>query len=150
MSDVAELHALLEGAQKHIKVSFGEIVVQEMVVGQIPPFVSALAPIEQFFAELGESREFDLVELIQSHGPDVIKCVAAATGVPYEKIGLLRINELIDVIAAVLELNRDFFVQVLLRRPGVRRLIFALQPGQTSGSDSLQPATDAQTSPAIA
>jgi hypothetical protein len=74
-------------------------------VRQVPAFVRAIAPAT---ALLSAGRIADAVAL---HGDGMIVAMAVATGEAEDMIGDLLPDEFLRLVAAVMEVNGDFFVQ---------------------------------------
>lgn len=76
-------------------------------LGQLPAFVRAVEP----FAKQIASGHLDPFELLADHGVNVIRALEVATREPRDWIESLAMDDAVALVAAVLEVNADFFVQ---------------------------------------
>ena len=77
-------------------------------VRQIPAFTRAVAPI------LTPLLAGNWLSAVCEGGDELLRAVAIATGEPPEWLGELMPDELITLVAAVVEVNADFFVRRVL------------------------------------
>lgn len=96
-----------------------DIVVTPVKVKNLPAFLAAIEPVVR---QLGASStgatgaKDDLLLALATHAPNVIKATAVGAGVEEKWLGEQTTEVLVDLATAVLEVNMDFFVQVLLPR----------------------------------
>lgn len=99
-----------------------DIVVTPVKVKNLPAFLAAIEPVVR---QLGASSagatgatgaKDDLLLAMATHAPNVIKATAVGAGVEEKWLGEQTTEVLVDLATAVLEVNMDFFVQVLLPR----------------------------------
>lgn len=74
-------------------------------VRQIPSFARAIAPAA------GLLFAGDILAAVAEHGESLITAMAVATGMEEEWLGGLTADEFLEIAAAVVEVNADFFVQ---------------------------------------
>lgn len=139
----------------------GKVVnVRPIPMRQLSPFARAVLPLVQNvmpgagdgqpdFASV-DLAKLNWLELVMWHGPDCILAVSLATGEPEEWVGDLDPAEMVLLLAEVVRVNADFFVQRLapamkeaLRR--VTGIAAAAADGLTPSSGSSAPATTAAT-----
>lgn len=96
-----------------------DIVVTPVKVKNLPAFLAAIEPVVR---QLGASSagatgaKDDLLLALATHAPNVIKATAVGACVEEKWLGEQTTEVLVDLATAVLEVNMDFFVQVLLPR----------------------------------
>ena len=96
-----------------------DIVVTPVKVKNLPAFLAAIEPVVR---QLGASSagatgaKDDLLLALATHAPNVIKATAVGAEVEEKWLGEQTTEVLVDLATAVLEVNMDFFVQVLLPR----------------------------------
>ncbi len=88
-----------------------DIAIGHMKTRQIPIMLRCAGPVVQ---ELQQGAM--PIDIIGRHGELVIAAVAVATGKDSEWVGQLDPHEFLDLFVAVIEVNSDFFVRVLLPR----------------------------------
>lgn len=98
-------------------------------VRQIPAFVRAISPAAGL---LTDGRIADAVAL---HGDGIVEAMAVATGETEDWIGDLLPDAFLELVAAVMEVNGDFFA----RR--VAPLITAMQEKAEAAATSMRGAT---------
>lgn len=126
--------SLVEAGGKHVAVS-------PLRVRQIPAFTRAISPI------MGPLLAGDMLAAVSVGGEDLVRAIAIATGESEEWLGDLLPDEFIQLAAAVVEVNADFFVHRLaptLSTAGARAMS-ALTDGATSSPTSSRTATAGQT-----
>lgn len=92
------------------------IEIRPLKVGKLPPFARALRPMLPELAGLMSDEGLsagDLVGLIADHGDDLFDAVAIGAGIDRDAIIELEIDHLLELAAAVLKVNMDFFTQRL-------------------------------------
>lgn len=104
---------------KTIQCAGGDIVITPVKVKNLPAFLAAIEPVVR---QLGASSasatgaKDDLLLALATHAPNVIKATAVGAEVEEKWLGDQTTEVLVDLATAVLEVNMDFFVQVLLPR----------------------------------
>lgn len=94
-----------------------DIVVTPVKVKNLPAFLAAIEPVvRQLGRKTSASAAEDLLSALATHAPNVIKATAVGAGVEEKWLGEQTTEVLVDLATAVLEVNMDFFVQVLLPR----------------------------------
>jgi len=94
-----------------------DIVVTPVKVKNLPAFLAAIEPVvSQLGRKTSASAAEDLLSALATHAPNVIKATAVGAGVEEKWLGEQTTEVLVDLATAVLEVNMDFFVQVLLPR----------------------------------
>lgn len=81
-------------------------------LGQLPALVRAAAPI---FDRLASGN---VVQVLLEEPDAVLHAVQAATGIERARIDALALDEAVDLVAAVIELNADFFTRAVAPRIG--------------------------------
>jgi hypothetical protein len=121
----------------------GEIEVSPMAPIQLARFARAVKPIAaggvQDLAGLDRAA---MISLFADHGEAIIAAVAAATGLSESAVGEeCSLDEVVDLAAAVWEVNADFFALRLAPaiRHFVEKAVSRAGAGQTPSSSS--PAT---------
>ena len=95
-----------------------DIVVTPVKVKNLPAFLAAIEPVvRQLSASSAGATgaKDDLLLALATHAPNVITATAVGAGVDEAWLGDQTTDVLVDLALAVLEVNMDFFVQVLLR-----------------------------------
>lgn len=77
-------------------------------VRQIPAFTRAVGPV------LAPLLAGDLMSAVAQGGDDLVRAAAIATGESVEWLGELLPDEFLTLLANVIEVNADFFVQRVL------------------------------------
>ena len=94
-----------------------DIVITPVKVKNLPAFLAAIEPVvSQLGRKTSASAAEDLLSALATHAPNVIKATALGAGVEEKWLGEQTTEVLVDLATAVLEVNMDFFVQVLLPR----------------------------------
>ena len=96
-----------------------DIVVTPVKVKNLPAFLAAIEPVvRQLSASSAGATgaKDDLLLALATHAPNVIKATAVGVGVEEKWLGEQTTEVLVDLATAVLEVNMDFFVRVLLPR----------------------------------
>jgi hypothetical protein len=106
---------ILDPEGQEIAVPGGSIRVSPIKAGQIPAILRLLLPI---FSQLNELARGDLdglkiLELVSEYGDQVAQAVVIATGEPPERIAALRFDLYLEVVGAVIMVNKDFFLRSL-------------------------------------
>lgn len=113
MSDLAELEAIV-AEPRIVRAAGRDIAVRPLTPRQLPRFIAAIRPLQGALAgrSLDELAGAGLVELAAEHAEAVIAAVAIATRQDEAVIGdELDLAELLDLAAAVIEVNADFFAR---------------------------------------
>jgi hypothetical protein len=134
-----DLKALFPGQEV---VAGGEtIVVSPFAFGQLPQVAKCFASIK------GVIEGGDLVEIASAGGEDLLKLLCLAAKKPRVWFDTLPSDEGLNLMAAVIQENRDFFVRRM--SPALQRLTQAVNgTGAPSSPDSSEAATDGATSQA--
>lgn len=94
-----------------------DIVITPVKVKNLPAFLAAIEPVvRQLGRKTSASAKEDLLAALSTHAPNVITATAVGAGVDEAWLGDQTTDVLVDLALAVLEVNMDFFVQVLLPR----------------------------------
>lgn len=103
---------------KTIQHSGVDIVVSPVKVKDLPAFLAAIEPVVRQLgaSSAGGGAKDDLLRALATHAPNVIKATAVGSGVQEQWLGDQTPDVLVDLAAAVLEVNMDFFVQALMPR----------------------------------
>lgn len=116
-----------------------DIVITPVKVKNLPSFLAAIEPVvRQLGRKTSASAKEDLLAALSTHAPNVITATAVGAGVDEAWLGDQTTDVLVDLALAVLEVNMDFFVQVLLPRTvaameQLRRLSELAPTGGTTG-----------------
>lgn len=86
------------------------VTVRKLRVGQLPAFARALQPIADDVVRImaGDVGASDLIALVGERTSNVVEVVSAATGVSAEAINEATIEQLLELVLAILTANRDF------------------------------------------
>lgn len=111
-----ELDALLPETQK-VAICGREIEVGPMTVDQILRVLKVFngGKLDKMTADTS------LVDLIEAFPDEMIAVAMIVTGLAREEIGQARTDEFVELLAAIIERNRDFFVRRL--GPSLRHLL---------------------------
>jgi hypothetical protein len=134
-----DLKALFPGQEV---VAGGEtITVSPFVFGQLPKVAKCFASIKEVI------DGGNLIEIASAGGEDLLQLLCLAAKKKREWFDTLPSDEGLNLMAAVIQVNRDFFVQRM--SPVLQRLTQAVSgTGAPSSPASSAPATDGATSPA--
>lgn len=137
MSD--DLKALFPGQEV---VAGGETIkVFPFAFGQLPKVAKCFASIK------GVIEGGNLIEIASAGGEDLIELLCIAAKRPRAWFDTLPSDQGLELMAAVIQQNRDFFTQRM--QPALQRLTQAVGgTGAPSSPDSSAPATDGATSQA--
>jgi hypothetical protein len=90
-----------------------QITIEPLKVGQLPAFVRAIKPISGQIAAMATGGAkpdmFTIMDMVGSHGDNVIEAVSIASGVPVEELKGATLDQLIDLGFAAFKVNADFF-----------------------------------------
>ncbi|MGZ3325698.1 MAG: DUF6631 family protein [Xanthobacteraceae bacterium] len=137
MSD--DLKALFPG--REVAAGGETIKVSPFVFGQLPKVAKCFASIK------GVIEGGNLIEIASAGGEDLLQLLCLAANKPRAWFDTLPSDEGLSLMAAVIQVNRDFFVQRM--SPVLQRLTQAVNgTGALSSPDSSAPATDGATSQA--
>lgn len=89
---------------RHPLIGGKNVTVAPLKVRQIPAFTRAISPI------MGPLLAGDMLAAVSVGGEDLVRAIAIATGEPEDWLGDLLPDEFIQLAAAVVEVNADFFV----------------------------------------
>lgn len=119
----------LEVPVTELTVGGEQLEVRPLTVGQLPAFMRAIRGIELLWT----AAELDVAALVADHGEALIEAAAIATVRPAEWVRGLGLDEFMQLVAAVLEINADFFVRrVLPGLTGVLERLTTVMAGVTS------------------
>jgi hypothetical protein len=135
-----DLKALFPGQE--VDAGGETIKVSPFAFGQIPQVAKIFAKIK------GVIEGGDLMEIASAGGEDLLQLLCLAANKPRTWFDTLPSDEGLNLMAAVIQVNRDFFVQRM--SPVLQRLTQAVSgTGAPSSPASSAPATDGATSPVI-
>lgn len=139
MSD--DLKALFPGQE--VAAGGETIAVSPFKLGQLPKVATAFAKIREV---IGSGN---MVEIASAGGDDLLDLLCLAVGRKREWVDSLESDEGLDLMATVIAVNRDFFVQRMA--PILQKLTSAVNgtaipTGAPSSDVSSTPAMDGQTS----
>lgn len=112
-----------------------------LTLGDLPAFSRLVRPVvEEFFAGRHPDWQDDdtlmAIEMLELHGESIIEAAAIATGKPAAFIAEGKgPAELLDLIRAIVETNRDFFLNLVRVTQSRRRSRAASGPGPTPSTD---------------
>lgn len=109
MATPAEHFEALETPHQLVNWRGRELTITPLKVGVLPAFARAVAPI--FDALPGAGGTINFGTLIADHGDRVIEATALATGVPRMELEESDLDQFMELVAAVVEVNRDFFTR---------------------------------------
>lgn len=104
-----ELETLQGGQQVVLMVGGKTLAVRPLTIGQYPAFARAIRPL----APALDADEPDWLALVAEHGEALIEAASVATGIGRDDLGRLDPDEFIEIAAAILAVNMDFFVRRL-------------------------------------
>jgi hypothetical protein len=134
-----DLKALFPGQE--VDAGGETIKVSPFPFGQLPKVAACFAKIKDVI-EGG-----DLIEIASAGGEDLLALLCLAVSKPRAWFDTLPSDEGLNLMATVIQVNRDFFVQRM--SPVLQRLTQAVSgTGAPSSPASSAPATDGATSPA--
>lgn len=134
-----DLKALFPGQE--VDAGGETITVSPFVFGQLPKVAKCFASIK------GVIESGNLIEIASAGGEDLLELLCLAANKPRKWFDKLPSDEGLNLMAAVIQVNRDFFVQRM--NPTLQRLTQAMGgTGAPSLPASSVPATDGVTSPA--
>ena len=115
MSAMEDLDILDDAPPTLIVVPGGDIAVRPLTMGQLPRFSKALVPILEQVESLarGDLDGLQILRLIGDHGDLVTDAVSIATDQPRERIAKLTPDYFMELLGAVISVNKDFFVRRL-------------------------------------
>ena len=110
---------------KDIQISGQTVTVKPFTFGQLPKVMKLMnklsAPLQQAQAR-GESIDTSmLLDLLAEGSEDLISLISSSSGLSTQTINLLQPDEGIELLAAFLEVNGNFFVQKVL--PQIQTLV---------------------------
>jgi hypothetical protein len=118
-----------------------------LTLGDLPAFSRLVRPVvEEFYGGRHPEWEGDdtlmAIEMLELHGESIIEAAAIATGKPAKFIAEGKgPAELLDLIRAIVEINRDFFLNLVRVTQSRLRARDANGVGPTPSTVSLQPVT---------
>lgn len=123
-----------------------------LTIGQLPAFSRLVRPvIAEFVGDRHPHWQDDdalmVLDLQDLHGEAIIQAAALASGLPVERVaGAEEISDLLRLVYAIVEVNRDFFIRMMRAElVAHRRAAEVEQPAQTGGpmpsSTSSEPVT---------
>lgn len=90
------------------------VAVAPVKVRDLPAFLAAIEPVVGSLGLLGGSGAAGVLALLATHGQRLIEATALGAGVEATWLGEQTSDVLVDLAVAVVEVNIDFFVRVLL------------------------------------
>lgn len=84
-----------------------EIKVRPYKLGQLPSVMEEIKSLTSVMT----GEEIDIFKAVADHTPNVLKLVAMATGCSVDFIEELHSDDGLELIEAVFEVNKDFFIQ---------------------------------------
>ncbi len=90
------------------------VAVAPVKVRDLPAFLTAIEPMLGSIGLLGGSGAAGVLALLAVHGQRMIEATALGAGVEEAWLGEQTPDVLVDLVVAVVEVNIDFFVRVLL------------------------------------
>jgi hypothetical protein len=111
MREISDL-AVIEPPTVTAYLSGGKVDVTPLVLGELPAMLRAVQP----FAAALMAESPDYVGLFAAHGDGVLDMLAIATRSERDAIGLMQIDDGVLLLQAIIEVNRDFFIQRVLPR----------------------------------
>lgn len=116
--------------------------VRQLRVRQLDPVIKAVAPLyASVQAAKGDTASIDVASMLTHSLGDVVQLIAAATEQSEEWVGDLEVDEMADVLFAVLEVNMSFFIKKLL--PGLVAKIVPLVAVLKTHKDTPEPISNA-------
>lgn len=109
MDELEVLAGALPPLHKTVVAGGQTLAITPLRVGQIPGFARAIRPL---VPQLGASGT-DWFELLAEHGDALIEALRIATGLGRHDLAELPPDEFVELAAAVMEVNADFFVRRL-------------------------------------
>ena len=108
------------------------LAISPLRVRQVPPFLRAIGPAAGLLAA------GNVLAAVAQHGEALIEAAAIVTGKSVEWLGDLMPDEFIALMAAILSVNADFFVQRV--NPHILAISQRVQamPGATPSPSSLE------------
>ena len=133
---------VLETKQLTVKYAGEVLEIRPLTIGQLPSFVRNIRPV---FASLAHAETVheaggdvvDIVmEIIADHGEGLQKAMGIAVGKPVEFIQAGQADEFLELVKAVIGINRDFFGRRLVQmlRPDAPAPQQSPGDGQTASS----------------
>jgi hypothetical protein len=101
--------------KKTIEAAGRSLSITPVKVKHLPAFLAAIEPVVRQLGAAGVQHD-DLLGALATHAPNLIEATALGAGVTTDWLGEQTPEVLVDLAAAVLEVNMDFFVQVLMPR----------------------------------
>ena len=96
-------------------------VLAPLTIAQLPPAARALRALgPQRLADAFGGDGQQLLDILAEHGEELVNLLAVASGIPVGKIGAAGPDEFVELAAAVIKVNTDFFTQRLA--PAIRAL----------------------------
>ncbi len=121
---MSELEKLTGQDGVTVKIGVEELTIRPLRVGQLPAFLRAVGPVFEAFATL------DIEALMVQHSDRLIECCAIATDRPRAWVEDLEIDTFLELVTALIEVNRDFFVRRVA--PAIEALIEKYAPALSS------------------
>lgn len=140
---------VLDPAPRHVRFRGETLELRPLRLGDLPAFSRLVRPVIAEF--LGDRHpEWDgndermILEISELHGESILAAAAIATGRPVEWIeGSGSTAEILALVQAIVEVNRDFFTRAMLAEVRAQAPAPALPTGtdgQTPSSTSSEPA----------
>lgn len=132
IDNLSELVALL-GTPKTLTIGGLDIAIRQIKMGALPDVLRAVQPLAFLF---NQPQQLDIASIFMMSGDDCLTLIAALSGQPRSWIDTLELDEGIQLFAALLEVNLDFFIRqvqpLLLRETGRLTQKIQAMSGQTA------------------
>lgn len=119
---------------KDIQISGETVTVKPFTFGQLPKVMKLMnklsAPV---MAAEGKVDTNMLFGLLAEGSDDLVQLISSSSGLSIQTINMLQPDEGIELLAAFVEVNGNFFVQKVL--PLIQKLVEKHQTGQKSSSN---------------
>lgn len=111
-------------AKTEIEIRGETIHIPHVKVGMLPAVIQATSPFLPIFTKApgGKAavKKVNFLNLVMDHTTDVVDLVSVVLGREKDWVNDLDLDELITIVAAIVEVNLDFFIQRVL--PSVSRV----------------------------
>lgn len=125
-------------ANPTITVGAEQVTIKNLKVGKLTQVVAAIQPFAHLLPKPGNnptSHPIDYFELVINHTDSVIDFTALILDKDPEWVKDLDVDQLVDILSAIVEVNLDFFIQKVL--PSVSRAMVKLGSGFSAKARAL-------------
>ena len=129
---MSDLQTIFPG--KDIQISGQTVTVKPFTFGQLPKVMKLINKLSAVQTGSGNIDTNMLLGLLAEGSDDLVDLIASSSGLSAQTINLLQPDEGIELLAAFLEVNGDFFVQKVL--PIIKKLVEKHLTGPKSSSNS--------------